>query len=88
MIAFSDRMGQEAVLLKRFLRENLYQHFQVNRMTSKARRIITELYDAFMHEPRLLPPDYQVASKEPACQQQGQARQVAVTLQDAALVDR
>lgn len=77
LIAFSDRMGDEAVLLKRFLRENLYQHFQVNRMTSKARRIITELYDAFMREPRLLPPDYQVASKEPARREQGQARQVA-----------
>lgn len=58
LIAFSDAMHAEAALLKRFLRENLYQHYQVNRMTSKARRIVTELFDAFMNEPNLLPPDY------------------------------
>lgn len=59
LITFSDGMRADAVLLKRFLRENLYQHFQVNRMTSKARRIVTELFDAFMREPNLLPSDYQ-----------------------------
>lgn len=60
LITFSDEMSREAVVLKRFLRQNLYQHYQVNRMTSKARRIIRELFEAFMLEPRLLPPDYQI----------------------------
>src|SRR5690606_21422813 len=59
LIAFSEAMRNEATILKQFLRRNLYQHYQVNRMTSKARRIITELFQAFMDEPRLLPPDYQ-----------------------------
>lgn len=62
LITFSDEMSREALILKRFLRQNLYQHYQVNRMTSKARRIIRELFEAFMLEPRLLPPDYQVAA--------------------------
>lgn len=78
LIAFSEQMQTEAALLKRFLRENLYRHYQVNRMTSKARRIVTELFDAFMHEPALLPPDYQIngiADAERARQQQ--ARQIA-----------
>nr|WP_314628078.1 deoxyguanosinetriphosphate triphosphohydrolase [uncultured Noviherbaspirillum sp.] len=61
LIAFSDGMRDEALLLKRFLRKNLYQHYQVNRMTSKARRIVNELFDIFMNEPILLPPAYQVA---------------------------
>jgi dGTPase len=61
LIAFSEEIGKEAVALKRFLRQNLYQHYQVNRMTSKARRIITELFDAFSAEPNLLPPDYQLS---------------------------
>jgi dGTPase len=61
MICFSEGMRQEAILLKRFLRENLYRHYRVNRMTSKARRIIGELFGAFMVEPILLPPDYQLA---------------------------
>jgi dGTPase len=61
LIAFSDTIRSEALLLKRFLRQNLYQHYQVNRMTSKARRVIRELFDIFMQEPILLPPAYQVA---------------------------
>jgi dGTPase len=61
LITFSAPMQAEAGLLKRFLRDNLYQHYLVNRMTSKARRVVRELFDAFMQEPRLLPPDYQVA---------------------------
>jgi dGTPase len=62
LITFSEQMRGEASFLKRFLRENLYHHYQVNRMTSKARRIVQELFDAFMREPRLLPPDYQIAA--------------------------
>ena len=77
LIGFSAAMGAEAKALKRFLRENLYHHYLVNRMTSKARRIISELFDAFMAEPALLPPDY-VRTKEER-QQDGlrQARKVA-----------
>ena len=60
LIAFSDAMRQEAQALKRFLRKNLYQHYQVNRMTSKARRIITDLFGIFVSGPQLLPPDYQI----------------------------
>ncbi len=77
LIAFSDRMRADAVLLKRFLRENLYQHFQVNRMTSKARRIVAELFEAFMREPNLLPPDYQQAASDNPQVIAAQARKVA-----------
>ncbi|HZW12999.1 MAG TPA: deoxyguanosinetriphosphate triphosphohydrolase [Noviherbaspirillum sp.] len=78
LIAFSDEIRKEAVLLKRFLRQNLYQHYQVNRMTSKARRIVRELFDAFMQEPRLLPPDYQVQAIDgDPDRQRIQARKVA-----------
>ena len=78
LIAFSDHMQAEAALLKRFLRENLYRHYQVNRMTSKARRIVTELFDAFMQEPSLLPPDYQMpATADTAKSVTMQARQIA-----------
>lgn len=73
LIRFSDRMSEQAVQLKRFLRKNLYQHYQVNRMTSKARRIISELFNAFMQEPMLMPPDYQ----EPGDEKAAQARKVA-----------
>jgi len=59
LIAFTDTMQAENRALKGFLREHLYQHYQVLRMTSKARRIIHDLFGAFVGDPRLLPPQYQ-----------------------------
>jgi len=73
LIRFSDAMRKDATELKRFLRANLYRHYQVNRMRVKASRIVRELYQAFMAEPALLPPDYQVAQGEPS----RQARKIA-----------
>ena len=58
LVAFSPEIRQEADVLKKFLFENLYRHFKVMRMTNKARRIVRELFSAFIQEPRLLPPDY------------------------------
>jgi len=59
LIAFTAAMQAENRALKGFLREHLYQHYQVLRMTTKARRIIHDLFSAFVEEPRLLPPQYQ-----------------------------
>jgi dGTPase len=59
LIAFSAVMHEENRALKIFLREQLYRHYQVVRMTTKAQRVIRELFSAFMAEPRLLPPQYQ-----------------------------
>jgi dGTPase len=59
LISFSAPMRAEADALKRFLFENLYRHYQVMRMTEKARRVVRELFAAFEAEPRLLPTDHQ-----------------------------
>ncbi len=59
LIAFSSTLRREADDLKRFLHDHLYRHFQVMRMTAKARRIVHELFAAFADEPRLLPTDHQ-----------------------------
>ena len=64
LIAFSDDMIEKSRLLKKFLFENLYRHYQVNRMTSKARRIVHRLFSIFMAEPQLLAPEYRSASGE------------------------
>jgi dGTPase len=61
LIRFSDPMRAATTELKRFLHANLYRHFQVNRTRVKASRIVRELFEAFMADPVLLPPDYQVA---------------------------
>jgi len=73
LIRFSDAMRRDATELKRFLRANLYRHYQVNRMRGKASRIIDDLYRAFMADPVLLPPDYQCADGDVTAQ----ARKIA-----------
>jgi len=57
LIGFSDAVRAEADTLKKFLFDNLYRHYRVLRMTSKARRIVRELFLAFLESPRLLPPE-------------------------------
>ncbi len=64
LIAFSPRIEKQQLELKQFLRINLYQHYRVARMSSKARRIITELFNALLAEPKLLPPDFQVRARD------------------------
>jgi dGTPase len=82
LIRFSDSMRAEATELKRFLYANLYRHYQVNRMRTKASRILRELFDAFSAEPALLPPDYQCPDADAGAQ----ARQIADYL--AGMTDR
>ena len=64
LVAFSESLRTAQREMKQFLRRNLYQHFQVLRMTSKAQRIVTDLFSAFMSDPRLLPPSYQSDSDQ------------------------
>ncbi|NML26446.1 deoxyguanosinetriphosphate triphosphohydrolase [Zoogloea dura] len=63
LVAYSEAMLPELRTLKVFLRESLYHHYQVLRMTDKARRIIHDLFGAFMNDPRLLPPQYQLMAR-------------------------
>jgi dGTPase len=64
LIGFSPEMQSRQAELKRFLRKNLYQHYRVNRMSVKAKRIIRELFDVFMSDVTLMPSEYQDRSNE------------------------
>ena len=64
LIAYSEPLLPALKELKSFLRENLYHHYQVLRMTDKAKRIIADLFGAFMADPRLLPPQYQLRAED------------------------
>lgn len=59
LVAFSKGIRQKEDELKSFLMKNLYRHYKVMRMSSKARLVIKELFAAFLENPRLLPNDYQ-----------------------------
>lgn len=58
LAAFSPEISIQAIELKKFLRRNLYHHTQVLRMTMKAKRIVRELFQAFIEQPRLLSNEY------------------------------
>jgi dGTPase len=59
MITYSAGMDEQQRELKDFLRIHLYRHYRVLRMTSKAQRIIRDLFGIFMADSRLLPPQFQ-----------------------------
>jgi dGTPase len=59
LISFSDTIKRQQQELKRFLHKNLYRHYQVMRMSNKARHTIARLFSAFDTEPALLPSKYQ-----------------------------
>jgi dGTPase len=59
LVAFSNELYEQQRELKIFLHTHLYRHYKVMRMSTKARRIISELFAAFMSDQRLLPPQFQ-----------------------------
>ena len=63
LIAFSDEMIETDQALRGFLMEHMYRHFKVNRMTSKARRIVTSLFELYMAEPGILPPEWRAKAE-------------------------
>lgn len=63
LIGFSDDIREQSLELKRFLRTNLYRHYRVHRMTTKADRIIRDLFAGFMGDISLLPPEYQKTAR-------------------------
>ena len=64
LIGFSQTISDKNQALKQFLRKNLYHHYKVNRMSAKAERIITELFNAFMRNVELMPEEHQLAAKD------------------------
>jgi len=72
LVAFSPATERAKLELKRFLRENLYQHPHVLRMTRKAERVVADLFSLFREHPALLP-----AGVRGRFDEEGEARAVA-----------
>jgi dGTPase len=64
LIAFGTRINEEAIVLKRFLRKELYFHYRVQRMANKSKRIVTDLFQAFIADPHLLPDEHSARHQE------------------------
>lgn len=62
LVQFSPEVAAEHRELKQFLRDHVYRHYRVLRMTTKAQAVIRQLFEAFLARPELLPPEhYQTA---------------------------
>ena len=79
LLRFGDEVAAEHLELKRYLRQHLYRHYRVLRMTTKAGRVVRELFDAMQGDPDLMPTEHQQAARrfEATDGEAGRARAVA-----------
>src|SRR5690606_16584290 len=79
LVAFSDTVAAEHLALKRYLREHVYRHYRVLRMTNKAQQVVRALFELFFKRPELLPTEHHAAARQYEAQsgEAGRARAVA-----------
>lgn len=58
VVMFSAEMRKNDRALKEFLYERMYRHYRVNRMSSKARRVVRDLFTLYLAEPECLPGEW------------------------------
>ena len=63
-ISFGLEMQQAVKELKAFLFERMYRHYLVNRMGSKAKRVVTDLFNLYISEPECLPTEWSARAGE------------------------
>lgn len=59
LVSYTPEFGPKVRQLKQFLLERMYRHYRLMRMQSKAERFITELFQAYTKEPKMLPANTQ-----------------------------
>ena len=64
IVLFSPELVAENTQLKGFLMEKMYRHSRLIRMTGKAHRILTSLFETYMQNPLTLPPKYNRMTEE------------------------
>jgi len=66
LVIFSQEMEQNIATLRSFLQEKLYRHYKVNGTRNKSKRAVRQLFNVFLHDPYLLPPEKQQLIGKPA----------------------
>ena len=69
---FSTEILNYDTEIKKFLFENMYRHYKLNRMTSKGRRVIKDLFRLLVSEPECLPTEWRNLSGKPETEQTAQ----------------
>ena len=62
LIQMSESIHRDHLELKQFLREKVYRHYRVLRMTTKARRTLRELFEVLLTDTDLLPNEHRAAA--------------------------
>ncbi len=60
LIEFSDTMSLSMQEIRTFLTTKMYKHYEINRMTSKAKRIVSDLFKIFTQEADCLPKEWKL----------------------------
>ncbi len=63
LFAFSEPTQRRKAQLEAFLNEKLYRHYRVARMTTKAKRFVRELFQAYLADERQLPDDLRATAR-------------------------
>lgn len=63
MVHFSDALQESNLVLKDYLFTHMYRHYKVNRMSSKARRVVKELFAFLIAEPECLPTQWRLLTQ-------------------------
>ena len=88
LVAFSDRVAAEHRELKRFLHDRVYRHFRVVRMTTKAQRVVRDLFRSYFDDLRLLPDEHRDAARRLETERGTDGRARAVADYIAGMTDR
>lgn len=71
IVTFSPAVEEKNRKLKDFLYANFYRHYRVMRMAAKAERVLEDLFNEYMENPRLMP-----KSMQSRIEKEGKARAV------------
>jgi dGTPase len=88
LAGLSKTAREEHVELMMFLREHVYRHYKVLRMTSKARRVLKELFDAFFGDVNLMPSEHRDVAVAAENERGAEGKARAVSDYIAGMTDR
>ena len=88
LILMGEAMRAEHLELKAFLRDHLYRHYRVQRMTRKARAVVSDLFRVFMEDLHLMPDEHRAAAQRLEAERGPAGRARAVADYVAGMTDR
>jgi dGTPase len=88
LVEMSEAKRAEHLELKQFLRDQLYRHFRVQRMTRKARTVVQQMFEAFMDDLLLMPDEHRLSAQRMEAEAGAAGRARAVADYVAGMTDR